>query len=338
MPPLANTCDVSVVVPTRNRSALLRPALDSLLAQSADGIRYEILVVDNNSTDDTAQTIASYAKAGNIHYLFEPRPGPSHARNRGIAESSAPIVAFADDDVRVSESWVSRLKSIFDRHPDVDCVGGRVLPEWPYEPPSWVTKSHWGPLALADYGPNPFRIDSAHPLCFLTANMAIRRSALASIGGFDPQYLRCQDHELQIRLWQGGYGCLYDPELIVASPVDADRLTKTYVRDWYRRAATFHATMPVRSLFDLPDEVPLILNVPRFQYRRLIEETALWILDSLRRESTSAFLHETRVHYIVKYMIERWRLIWKTGSARERDRAARSSDQFTDRERDSCPT
>ena len=198
----SNACDVSVVVPTRNRSPLVRIALDSLLAQSANGVRYEVLVVDNNSTDDTARTVATYGEVGHIRYLFEAREGPSHARNRGVEESSAPIVAFTDDDVRVSESWVARLKSTFDRHADVDCVGGRVLPEWPDEPPSWMTKSHWGPLALVDYGPAPLRTDTAPPLCLLTANMAVRRSAIVSVGGFDSQYLRCQDHELQIRLWQ----------------------------------------------------------------------------------------------------------------------------------------
>jgi glycosyltransferase involved in cell wall biosynthesis len=325
MTALASTSDVSVVVPTRNRSPLLRAALDSLLAQSATGVRYEVLVVDNDSSDDTARTVATYAKAGKVRYLLETRQGPSHARNRGIAESCAPIVAFTDDDVRVSESWVSRVKSIFDRHPDVDCVGGRIVPEWPHEPPSWVAKSHWGPLGLADYGPAPLRTDSAHPLCLLTANMAMRRSALASVGGFDPRYLRCQDHELQIRLWQAGYGCLYDPELVVTSPIDVGRLTKAYVRNWYRRTATYHAMMPIGGLFDLVDDGPLILNVPRFLYRHMIEEVALWIIDSIRHQSSSAFLHETRIQHGVSYMIERWRLTRKSGPIAKRDRAAARS-------------
>src|SRR4249920_852242 len=90
--------DVSVVVPTFNRSKLLRATLDSLLVQSAPGIRYEVLVVDNNSTDDTAQTVAAYGHSDQIRYFHEARKGPSYARNRGVQESSAPIVAFTDDD------------------------------------------------------------------------------------------------------------------------------------------------------------------------------------------------------------------------------------------------
>jgi glycosyltransferase involved in cell wall biosynthesis len=325
VPDRSDACDVSVVVPTRNRSPLVRVALDSLLAQSANGVRYEVLVVDNKSTDDTAQTVATYGEVGHIRYLFEAREGPSHARNRGVEESSAPIVAFTDDDVRVSESWVARLKSTFDRHADVDCVGGRILPEWPYEPPSWMTKSHWAPVALIDYGPAPLRTDTAPPLCLLTANMAVRRSAIVSVGGFDPQYLRCQDHELQIRLWQTGYRCLYDPELVVTSPVDPVRLTKAYVRHWYRQAAMYHARMPPRVLFNLADDGHSILNVPRFLYRQAVEEIALWIVDCFRREYGSAFLHETRIHHIATYMIERWKLRGNSGCTGERHGAAARS-------------
>jgi glucosyl-dolichyl phosphate glucuronosyltransferase len=299
--------DVSVVVPTRNRSALLRAALDSLLAQRAAGVRYEVLVVDNNSTDDTARTVAACSDSGQVRYLFEPSQGPSCARNRGIQASTAPIVAFTDDDVRASPSWVARLKSVLDQHADVDCIGGKVLPEWPSEPPDWLTTAHWAPLALLDYGPVPVQTGSAPRRCLLTANMAVRRAAIARVGDFDRGYLRCQDHELQIRLWKAGCQCLYDPDLVVVSPVEVERLTKRYMRLWYRQTATYHARMPPQVLFDLPGEAPLILNVPRFLYRQLAEETASWIADVFRKGPTTAFLHETRIRYLAAYLTQRWR-------------------------------
>jgi GT2 family glycosyltransferase len=155
--------------------------------------------------------------------------------------------------------------------------------------------------------------------------MAVRRSAIAAVGGFDPRYLRCQDHELQIRLWQGGHQCLYDPELVVTSPVDVERLTKAYVRHWYRQSARYQAKMPARALFDLPGDEHMILNVPRFLYRSLAEEIARWMFDSLRRESTSAFLHETGIHHIATYVIERWRLRRNRGFTDEQQAIARSS-------------
>ena len=302
-----SACDVSVVVPTFNRSTLLRATLDSLLDQVAPALRYEVVVVDNDSTDDTAHMVAAYGRSDLIRYFHEPRRGPSHARNRGVKESKAPIVAFTDDDCRVTSSWVARLKMMLDRHGDVDCIGGSALPEWPCEPPAWLTTAHWGPLGLLDYGPRPVRTDT-HRLCLLTANMALRRSAVERVGGFDQVYLRCQDHELQIRLWEAGCRCLYDPELVVIAPVETGRISKDYVRHWYRQTATYHAKMSPKVVFELPDNGHSILNAPRFLYRRLAEETAAWVADLCRRRLTTAFLHETRVQYVVAYLKERWKL------------------------------
>ncbi len=306
------TFDVSVVVPTRNRSRLLRATLDSLLDQSAPGIRFEVLVVDNDSTDDTAQMVAAYGHPDQIRYFHETRRGPSYARNRGIQESTAPIVAFTDDDCRVSPSWVARLKSMLDLHGDVDCIGGRALPEWPCEPPGWLTTAHWGPLALLDYGPTPVRTEISR-LCLLTANMAVRRSAIERVGEFDHAYLRCQDHELQVRLWEAGCRCLYDPELVVVAPVEVGRISKRYVRHWYRQTATYHARMPPKVLFELSGDAHLIMNVPRFLYRRLAGETAAWMADVCRGRFITAFLHETRVHYAAAYLMARWRLRHTSG-------------------------
>src|SRR5215207_3464183 len=93
--------DVSVVVPTYNRSTLLRPLIAALLEQDAPGISYEVIVVDNNSRDDTSKVIQEAVAAdtsGRLQYVFEGRQGVSHARNAGINQSRAPIILFLDDD------------------------------------------------------------------------------------------------------------------------------------------------------------------------------------------------------------------------------------------------
>ena len=82
----------------------------------------------------------------------------------------------------------------------------------------------------------------------------------------------------------------------------------TSIRRWYRRTAQYHARMPHAVLFELSDESPLVVNVPRFLYRRLVEEAALWMADLCRGRSALAFLHETRMHYAAAYMMQRWRL------------------------------
>lgn len=191
-----------------------------------------------------------------------------------------------------------------------------MLPEWPREPPGWLTTAHWGPLALVDYGPAPVRTETVPRRCLLTANMAVRRAALARVGGFDRGYLRCQDHELQVRLWRAGSQCLYDPDLVVTSPVEVGRLTKSYMRHWYRQTGMYHARMQPQVLFDIPGDAHLILNVPRFLYRQLAENTAGWIADVSRGGFTTAFLRETRIHYIAAYLAERWRLRRASGPPR----------------------
>ena len=118
---------VSVVVPTHNRAELLPALLDALVAQRVHAIPYEILVIDNGSVDGTAAAVGAYASPW-IHYVFEPRPGVSNARNTGMQHAAAKLVAFLDDDLLPAGDWLLRLKDAMDAHPEADCVGGRIDP------------------------------------------------------------------------------------------------------------------------------------------------------------------------------------------------------------------
>src|SRR5262249_51145554 len=147
--PERDCADVSVIVPTFNRAARLDTLLDDLSHQDTDGRALEVLVVDNGSTDGTVRVVEGWsARDPRIRYLREPRPGASSARNAGIAAATASILAFIDDDVRPAPDWVAAVCRAFERHPELDCVGGRIDARWPAPPPSWLTSAHWGPLAL----------------------------------------------------------------------------------------------------------------------------------------------------------------------------------------------
>src|SRR5437764_2935160 len=123
--------DISVVIGTYNRCEMLPAALSSVLAQNAGGVNYELIAVDNNSTDKTREVVESFIARGhaNLRYIFEGKQGISHARNAGIAAARAPIIAFMDDDVRAPSNWLISIKRAFDEHPEVDFVGGKVLPD-----------------------------------------------------------------------------------------------------------------------------------------------------------------------------------------------------------------
>lgn len=132
---------ISVVVPTFNRAGSLMRLLAALRDQDAEGIRYEVLIVDNGSTDETAAIVERAAlRDPRVQFLREPRQGASYARNAGIARAAAPIVAFVDDDVVPARDWMLAVKRAFDAHPEADCIGGRVEPRWPPHVPRWLDR------------------------------------------------------------------------------------------------------------------------------------------------------------------------------------------------------
>ncbi|HEX6284900.1 MAG TPA: glycosyltransferase family A protein, partial [Pyrinomonadaceae bacterium] len=174
---MSNDIQISIVIPTYNRSALLRDAVKSVLAQESDDT-FEVVVIDNNSQDDTRDAVHSLMEQHpeELRYILEPKQGNAHARNRGIEAARGAIVAFMDDDVTVESGWLKSLKKVLDARSDLSFVGGRVLPRWNGTPPSWLTPEHWSPLALLDYGDEELMISGSQPRGLLTANIAFRRS------------------------------------------------------------------------------------------------------------------------------------------------------------------
>jgi glucosyl-dolichyl phosphate glucuronosyltransferase len=312
------SCQVSIVLGTYNRCALLGPAIERLLDQSPSSPPYELVVVDNNSTDSTRSVVEGYmARAGGrLQYVFEPRQGLSHARNAGIAAAKASIVAFTDDDVRVASDWVGVIARTFQAHPDVDCLGGRTLPVWPSPPPAWLTPSHWvGPLALQDYGDRSFILDARRPLCLAGANFAFRKRAFDRVGLFSADFPRSEDTELMLRLWLSGARALYVPDMMVYAAVQPERLEKAYHRSWHMNIGRCNARMKLEERSDrevglrptLP-EFGRVMGMPLFAVRQLIVEIGKWLLQAVRRRPAEAFLHETRARALVGYMSESRRI------------------------------
>jgi glucosyl-dolichyl phosphate glucuronosyltransferase len=276
--------DISVVISTRDRCGLLDAALKSLLAQERPAeLSYEIIVVDNHSSDGTRDLVERLAheSGGCVRYLHEGRVGVSHGRNTGIQASSAPIIAFTDDDNVVDRRWIATVKMLMDEHPDVAAVGGKIVPEWKSTVPPWLDRKHWSPLAILDYGDERFHTSARDPRCLLTANLAFRRWVFDAIGLFSPQFQRCQDHELLVRLWRAGLTALYAPELVVYAPVDPDRLTKRYHRAWHSSQGRYSALMRREELIDGAGELRArdsdglrLAGVPRHVYAELFR--AMW--------------------------------------------------------------
>jgi GT2 family glycosyltransferase len=299
---------ISAVVSTYNRADRLPLALASLQRQTGT-VPYEIIVVDNNSTDDTAAVAAGLAAADpRIRYVFEPRQGLSHGRNTGIAHARAPIIAFFDDDVRLAENWIAELDRVFAERPDIEYVGGRVLPHWIEPPPAWLTTSHWSPLAVQDYGTEPVVSGPEHAVCLVGASLAFRKRAFDVVGLFTPDLGRIkdgigstEDHDMQLRMWRAGMRGLYAPSVVAVADVTPDRLTKSYHRRWHVGHGRHCALMRLREFVpsDLgplsqPRDLVMLFGSPAFVYAELIRSTGRWVEAKWRGGDSLFYAHQMR--------------------------------------------
>lgn len=228
---------LSLVISTYNRADRLLVALQSLVHQSADATEWECIVVDNNSTDDTRRIFEGFASCYptlNLRMVTETAQGLSHARNRGIAESTGHIVAIIDDDERVNDRFVEAYAGFFDRHPEAVAAGGRVVPEYPTGRPGWLSRYTEVPLANpTDWGDRERLFPHGHIPA--GGNMAFRRDTLLRYGGFDTSLGRVagrltggEESDLFERMAADGIQFHYVPDAVIWHIIGAEKLTDDY--------------------------------------------------------------------------------------------------------------
>jgi glucosyl-dolichyl phosphate glucuronosyltransferase len=235
--------DISVIIPTYNRSHALRQVITSLSQMNDRSGGHEIIVVDNGSTDDTRRVVEEMATSHpeqHIRYCHEPIPGSLSARHRGAVAAKGDLCVFLDDDVHVERNWLSALRDAFDDQ-NVVMAGGPSRPLFQTVPPNWLASFysedqhgwHCGWLSLFDGGKH---VREINPCYIWSLNLAIRRNALFDIGGFHPCVIpkplqRFQgDGEtgLSLKVAAAGLKALYHPEIAVFHEVPASRLTVQY--------------------------------------------------------------------------------------------------------------
>jgi glycosyltransferase involved in cell wall biosynthesis len=234
---------ITVILCTYNRCGRLTKTLESIaVSKLPNSVEWEVLVVDNNSNDQTRAVVEEFARRypGQFRYVFEPKQGKSHALNNGIRQSHSPILAFMDDDVIVEPSWLQNLTA--DLHDDEWAgAGGRILPERTFSPPRWMSLKDPGGLGGAlcgmfDRGDTPGRLEiPPHG-----ANMAFRREMFERYGGFridlcplPGNAIHGEDTEFGLRLLKAGERLRYEPLAIVRHPVLENRLNKRYFLAWW---------------------------------------------------------------------------------------------------------
>lgn len=183
----AGKIGISVAICTFNRAASLAATLASVAALEDPGVGWELLVVDNNSTDGTPGVVEAFAARHPVRYVRETRQGLSHARNRALAEFRGASLAFTDDDVRVDPAWLTAHAAALERFGEAGFFGGRIRPLWlTPRPRGFVDESLpliGGLLMWYDLGESarPLAADELLPY---GANMMLRRSLVDSVGAF----------------------------------------------------------------------------------------------------------------------------------------------------------
>ncbi len=237
-----NSPEFSVIIPTRNRAASLEQTLYSLCSIQNPGHPYEIIVVDNGSTDATRQVTELFKQAlPQLKYVFEPNPGLHNGRHRGALEAKGQYLCYLDDDVKVDPLWLKSVAETFETTGAV-LVGGKILPEYEQTPPDWVKEFvkpvgnygyNIGQLTLIDLGEQIREID---PIYVWGANFSIRKDVLFECGGFCPDSMPKElldlrgDGEtgLSRAIKQKGYKAFYHPRAMVRHCISKDRLTVDY--------------------------------------------------------------------------------------------------------------
>jgi glycosyltransferase involved in cell wall biosynthesis len=224
--------ELSIIICTFNREDFLTLTLQSLALQSLDKNLYEVLVVDNNSTDNTASLCQQLIKEHpdiNLTYFLEKNQGLAFARNRGIKESSGRIISFIDDDAEARNDYAKNLIHTFQRYSDYDAIGGKVIPIFPEKKePAWLSKYIWGVVAKVDRGEYPLPFKKKVPA---GCNMAFRKTVFETVGVFDTKLAhRCDDLYIFGKLKTIDKSALYAPDVVVYHHIPPERIDASGIR------------------------------------------------------------------------------------------------------------
>ena len=235
---------ISVIIPTRDRARLLARALHSLQGQTLPRERFEVVVVDNGSTDGTADVVDAHAvDLPTLRLVFEPEPGLHSGRHRGLREARGDVLVFIDDDVEATPGWLGAIVEGFS-DPEVVMVGGNNLPNFERPPPDWLVRLWARPVNGGQAIPwlsilrLPDGVRAIDPGYVWGCNFAVRRQALVDAGGFHPDAMPREmirfrgDGETHVsrRIAASGLSCLFHSGATVFHFVAASRMTFAYFR------------------------------------------------------------------------------------------------------------
>ncbi len=266
--------DITVAMCTWNRAGILDGTLAAVAALRApEGVTWELVVVDNNSTDDTPAVLGRYADKLPLRVVRETRQGTSHARNAAVAAVRSDWFVFLDDDCRPEPDLLEQYAEAARLHPDVALFGGTMRPDFESPPPAWFADNLdlLGPVTAGNEKPGPNRPLGPTEAAF-TGNVMLR-TAVARAYPFDTRLgyvggnrMAGEDIDLYVRVVGGGHRAYWWGTAVVRHFLPARAVTAAAV------ARKYHGDgrAEVRMHADEFRRLPAVLGVPRWAVRQYL--------------------------------------------------------------------
>jgi glycosyltransferase involved in cell wall biosynthesis len=261
---------LSIVIATHNGATTLPAVLEGYQRQTRKPADWELIIVNNCSTDETAQVLVSYQTLLPLKVFAHETPGKNRALNLGLSIATGDLLIFSDDDAIPSPDWLDHIATLASRKPDYDIFGGRIDPKWPSQPPSWLKNVDIGAVYVvtpddAATGPAPNGANIWGP------NMAVRRRVFETGATFDenigpssddPQYRMGSETEFIERMISAGCACWYSDDWRVEHMIHAAQFDKAWVLKRAYRSG--------RGTYRTNETTPTRLGrTPRWMTRRL---------------------------------------------------------------------
>lgn len=307
---------VDVVICTYNRSGMLEKSIRSILdAGIPQGVSLQLIVVNNNSTDDTEAVIKGFRNVPGlkIKYLFEEKQGKSHALNTALGHITGDLIAFTDDDVTVDEGWIRSMVDALKRHPEYSCFGGKVVAGYPEDVPDWLDidrSMQFLKSVFVDLDDGNIEVEYGKGTVSKTpsgVNMFYRRAAIdenglfrADLGPRGTELGFSEDIEYCRRFLERGENFMYIPSAVLYHPVHKERLNRDYLLRWQYRCGRSE----VRRSGGYKD-VPKVLGVPRYMLKKfMLHAAGRWFSPRSKRR----FYHRLRLYYTAGELVEHLRI------------------------------
>ena len=277
--------DLSVVVCTRDRASSLHQFLLSATLLKIPKIDWELLIVDNGSTDNTSDVVASFADRLPIRRLWQPVPGLSNARNLGMVHAAGKYIVWTDDDMLLESNWLAAYWEAFMRWPEAAVFGGKVTPLVTEPTPVWFRSAIPDLsllLAARDFGDNPAPLSVEEDRLPFGANFAIRGD-IQRLYPFDPALgvapgRRRGGEETAVidAILRAGMSGWWVPGAAVAHVISTDRQTTEYISRYYGGMGELHAFSRATSQSAPISSAPLstwlkfLASFLRYRFARLI--------------------------------------------------------------------